>query len=379
VPGRQPHGLQGGKGVPETVAEHPVVFLTLTAPSFGSVHSRRERRGQPRTCRPGAQRPCPHRRDRRCGVIHQPEDEVLGDPLCAGCFDYPRAVLWNALAGELWRRTTIGVWRELAAVAGSSPRWLGTVARLSFAKVVEYQRRGVVHFHAVVRLDGAGEGCPRPPTDLDAGVLQASLLRAAPKVAVPYPATAGVQGKVRWGGEVQVAVVGDGAIPIPGAVAAYIAKYATKSTDPLGRLDHRLKESDLDGLDIRPHLARMVRTAWDLGGRPELVELRLRYWAHTLGFRGHWLTKSRRYSTTFTALRLAREGWREQSRTEPAEHDDRVVVKEWQFAGRGWTSPGDAWLAETAWGNAVEARRLAREERAAGYRDEDTSTNNRKK
>ena len=31
----------GGKGIPETVAEHPAVFATFTAPSFGTVHSRR--------------------------------------------------------------------------------------------------------------------------------------------------------------------------------------------------------------------------------------------------------------------------------------------------------------------------------------------------
>jgi hypothetical protein len=33
-------GLVGGKGVPTTVAGHPAVFATLTAPSFGPVHTR---------------------------------------------------------------------------------------------------------------------------------------------------------------------------------------------------------------------------------------------------------------------------------------------------------------------------------------------------
>ncbi len=33
-----------------------------------------------------------------------------------------------------------------------------------------------------------------------------------------------------------------------------------------------------------------------------LDRLRLRTWAHTLGFPGHWLAKSRAYSTTFGAL-----------------------------------------------------------------------------
>ncbi len=32
-------GLEGGKGVDEVIALHPAVFLTLTAPSFGSVHT----------------------------------------------------------------------------------------------------------------------------------------------------------------------------------------------------------------------------------------------------------------------------------------------------------------------------------------------------
>jgi Replication initiator protein, pSAM2 len=32
-------GLAGGKGVPESVATHPCVFATFTAPSFGAVHT----------------------------------------------------------------------------------------------------------------------------------------------------------------------------------------------------------------------------------------------------------------------------------------------------------------------------------------------------
>ena len=38
-------GLRGGKGVPEAVATHPAVMLTLTAPSFGPVHTIRDRDG----------------------------------------------------------------------------------------------------------------------------------------------------------------------------------------------------------------------------------------------------------------------------------------------------------------------------------------------
>jgi hypothetical protein len=50
----------------------------------------------------------------------------------------------------------------------------------------------------------------------------------------------------------------------------------------------------------------MIRTCWELGGRQDLAGLRLRQWAHTLGYGGHFSTKPRRYSTTLTALRNAR-------------------------------------------------------------------------
>jgi hypothetical protein len=70
-------GLADGKGVPESVAEHPCVFATLTDPSsFGPVHSRRERRGQVLLCRPrrdASKRVCPHGQDVSCNVRHHPK------------------------------------------------------------------------------------------------------------------------------------------------------------------------------------------------------------------------------------------------------------------------------------------------------------------
>ena len=90
------------------------------------------------------------------------------------------------------------------------------------------------------------------------------------------------------------------------ACATYIAKYATKSTEVVGGLTRRLGAGDLKGLRVRPHVRRYVECAWRLGAEPHLRGLRLRRWAHALGFRGHCFTKSGPYSTTFTALRRAR-------------------------------------------------------------------------
>ena len=149
-------GLDGGKGVPDSIAGHPRLFVTFTAPSFGPVHTCRERRGKRRPCRPrDRDKRCPHGRPVGCWVRHRPDDPALGAPICLDCFDAEGLVLWNALAPELWRRTTIYLRRALAAAAGITPAALHRTVRLAFVKVAEYQARGAIHFHAVIRLDAA--------------------------------------------------------------------------------------------------------------------------------------------------------------------------------------------------------------------------------
>ncbi len=144
------------------------------------------------------------------------------------------------------------------------------------------------------------------------------------------------------------------------AVAAYIAKYATKGAETAtGTLDRRLKfAAELAQLDISPHAERLIRTAWALGARKDLAHLRLRAWAHMLGFRGHFSTKTRRYSTTLGALREARAQWRRLqaaiTRGEAAAHPQPVgdapapqettlVLAHWTYAGTGLT-PTEQWL-----------------------------------
>jgi hypothetical protein len=117
-------GLAGGKGIPGSVAAHPVVFATFTAPSFGPVHSRPVRmhacagkdhcRCKPEPCR--ARRDagtCSHGRPLACFRRHSPDDPRLGQPLCPDCYDYNAHAVWNAAAGELWRRTKQDIERHL--------------------------------------------------------------------------------------------------------------------------------------------------------------------------------------------------------------------------------------------------------------------------
>jgi Replication initiator protein, pSAM2 len=149
-------GLVGGKGLPDTVAAHPRLLVTFTAPSFGPVHSTRVRHGRVQVCHPA--RPearCPHGRRRRCAIRHLPGDPLLGVPLCPACYDYQRAVIWNALAPELWRRTSIYLRRTLARAAGLTAAEGRRLVRPALAKVAEYQARGAAHLHAIIRLDAA--------------------------------------------------------------------------------------------------------------------------------------------------------------------------------------------------------------------------------
>ena len=95
------------------------------------------------------------RRDR-----HEGGDELVGTPLCPDCYDYVGAVLQNASTSELWRRTMIYTERQLAAVLGRTQADARRAVRLAFCRVAEFQRRGVVHLHAIVRADGPDGSAP---------------------------------------------------------------------------------------------------------------------------------------------------------------------------------------------------------------------------
>ena len=134
------------------------------------------------------------------------------------------------------------------------------MVRLSFCRVAEYQRRGVVHLHAIIRADGPDGTLP----PVSADELSVACLRVARSVRVNYP-----MGEAAWGSEVDVQVLDrdDGRAA---KVASYVAKYATKSAESSGVLDRPIQTAeDLDSRQLTPHLRRMVETAWDLGNDPD--------------------------------------------------------------------------------------------------------------
>ena len=243
-------GLHGGKGVPETVARNPLLFVTLTGPSFGHVHGPAcERRRMPGRCA--------HGRPLACYRDHDEQDRLLGSPVCWACYDWRTAALWQWHAPELWRRFTITLRRALADVLGVAGSRLRNVASVQYAKVAEFQARGIVHFHALIRLDGpGGSGSPAP---LPVAGLVDAVEHAARSVRVDaLPAGPGdVVRTLRFGPQLDVRIVRtDRALTSTeelsaDAVAGYLAKYSTKS-------------SGYDPAAPKPHLDRLARACRDV-------------------------------------------------------------------------------------------------------------------
>lgn len=386
-------GLAGGKGISASVAAHPAVFATFTAPSFGPVHARPVRRHACRdrsACRCKAE-PCHARRDAptcphgirmACYRRHRPGDPAIGQPICPDCYDYDAHAIWNHSAGELWRRTKQDIERHLCQLART--RGLPPV-RVRHGKVAEYQARGAVHFHIVLRLDGTDPGDKRrllpPPPGITAADLENAIRHAAAHIAwrtPPHPGSPDGSGwLITWGEQTDVKIIAAHGDVSDLAVAAYLAKYSTKGTETSGHASARLTPGTVS-LYAKPdgtHPERLIHACWTIGKAKDYEGLRR--WAHMLGFGGHFLTKARHYSVTLAALRHARVTYRRTQDTGPehgpvtgqddADTQTTITLTSLTYAGIGWHTSGDALLASTAADMARRRRETGRDEIASEY------------
>jgi hypothetical protein len=223
-------------------------------------------------------------------------------------------------------------------------------------------------------LDGASSsGEVVPPPCVGVELLEAAVREAAAKATATCPTVGeGLLEFTRWGGQLDVRHLGNGedaGCLTPRAVAAYVAKYSTKSTEVLwdGASSTLLPQWEA----LPSHIAKLAATAETMGSRVEFRRLRLSDRARNVGFGGHWSTKSRAYSTTFKALRLSRRRFmrcRNGKAAVPLDAwgrpDDDVRVQtraHWIYAGTGFRNHGEFVLAVTAAARAREKRALARE------------------
>ena len=354
-------GVNGGKGVPEAVGSHPRLFVTLTAPSFGPVHTI-TRSGACVVAHPVVVSPnhastsastCSHGRARFCAQRHASDDPLLGRPICEKCFDYEGAVLWNAHVSRLWNNTIQLIRRLLAEAGGLAQVNLKIVAQVHYLKVAEVQRRGLVHLHVIVRADGRGEVDSEPPAWLTPELLARVVRRA-----VGEATARGLNGRImRWGKILDVQDLRAEPSDVT-KVASYVAMYSTKTTDDSMALARRFhSRRQIESLVDDPHARGLVLAAWELGRRAELAMLHLGDHAHTFGFTGQFITKSRGYSTTFAALRSARTAHMASQRVaDPLEGT-------FHYDGRGYDDPRASELAEVFFTMQRELR-----EEAAGAR-----------
>ncbi|WP_166868557.1 replication initiator [Salinibacterium sp. ZJ70] len=250
------------------VERYSFYLLTLTAPSFGRVH-RVPKASAPAAC--------------GCGGRHTAADaDLRGVPLDPSTYDYAGLVAWNRDSGLLWDRTR----RRLR------DRW----ESVEFFVVREWQERGALHLHAIVRIDRLGAP-------------DARVLADAARTATAFSRVDG--GLVEWGSQVRCDAFradGDGAKTI---------WYLSKA------LNYVLKDTagDADGKRARSweHVARLADAARMMRCSPGCEPNACRSRTHErFGARGHVVSASRRTKTrtgwSFTGLtrrvqRMLRTEW----------------------------------------------------------------------
>lgn len=382
-------GAAGGHhNVPTAVAERPQLFLTLTAPSYGAVHTATSgadgKRGMCRDRRHvGGYGRCPHGKPLWCSTIHDHSDDSVGQPLCDECYDYVGHVLFTWHLPELWRRFTITLRRTLRKelkAAGFDP----DAVRVSFIKIIELQGRAIPHIHALIRLDPDAPDAP-DQTDWESLVSATELATIVEHAArtvsltVNDPCADSAARVIRFGSQVDTQPLAAPADPVNEAsaehnsssgrslsgrrVARYLAKYVTKSLADLGISARRLSAEAIPDLEVSDHVRTILTTISELADKGLAGIDR---WLHTLGYRGHITSKSRRYSTTMTALRERRAIWTREQLLKSTAHqqgigfdstdgDDLVA---WEFDRNGLTSIGDRTLVYSAALQRIHTRRI---------------------
>lgn len=358
-------GLRGGKTQPEEFAEHLQFFATLTAPSFGLVHHSYGYRGSLGVCH--AENPnqrCPHGRKLTCYCHHGPKDVANGAPLCDECNDADVIVVWNNSASRLWARTRNYVARELAKELNIRRDALKKELRLEYVKVAEYQARGVVHFHILARIDEAQDRSRLPSCNVTLSQIERAWRSAVGKVYVDATVSEKTY-RIKWGEQLDFREVSESNRQ---RVTNYVAKYATKSSVGGGSFDHEFHETDdVAGARGPEHLKALAKRAFELGQDPQNETLNLSRWAHDLGYRGHFLTKSRRFSISFKALRQIRQDYRrEQAQFAGPDPNSNLAFEAGQtyrYVASGWFHRVDRHLVHEWQEDAEKARILEAEAR----------------
>lgn len=253
--------LPGSSGSGLTLPElrkYAFYFVTMTAPSFGSTHL------VPKLGRP--RRPC------KCGALHDPVTDVAlrGVPIDPTTYRYAAQVTWNHDSAALWNVTRTRLRKEIEG--------------LEYAIVREWQARGAIHYHALLRIPRASD----PGRDQILGWVQASSTEATQRVL-------GGDKRIQWGTQIDIQGIATNHEKDV-KLLAYLGKavtYAAKSFGAfLRREKHNTSKHD-DLLAELEHEAEVMVCPSCPGGKPKRCTSR----AHSqMGHRGAVVSVSRGWS-----------------------------------------------------------------------------------
>ncbi len=124
----------------------------------------------------------------------------------------------------------------------------------------------------MIRLDGPDGSTQPPPAYATVAVLTDAIRTAAPRARISVTSDAIGERELTWGQQLDVckiAAFGTDSELTDQAVAAYVAKYATKSADASGSLDRSLccRPCQGRGATVLPHGTPLPCTACDGTGQ----------------------------------------------------------------------------------------------------------------
>lgn len=202
------------------------LFLTLTAPAFGKVH----RVGKSKD----ALTPC------SCGEIHGWTDrDLAGVPLDPAHYEYGRQVTWNCASSALWAATRKRLERRLPG--------------MEYAMAREWQRRGALHNHVLLRI-------PAPSHDLPVAMLAEAVRQVAREASTTQLRVSGSRvtvDQIRWGKESAC----DAIAPDADSTARTIGYLAKTVTYTLKSLEQSSASSHRENPAYATHLRSLARAA----------------------------------------------------------------------------------------------------------------------
>lgn len=197
-------------------------LLTLTAPSFGKTHSvPHDESAELRVC--------------GCGMVHEFEDALTGVPLDLSRYGYRDAVEWNHYSSQLFAVSMKRLSRSLSGV-----EWIA---------IREFQMRGSLHLHVVVRT----------PKALDSTVVYEELKKLSSTRS----------GKFGWGRRADVRAIQRDSHE---ATVRYLAKAVTYTVKALGKSEDGLSDeqrdffSRLDAASVRLKYSNRAVRGFGYGG-----------------------------------------------------------------------------------------------------------------